>query len=144
MVDGLGFGKEGGLGASVDGAAGGKDKVVDAVVATEIEERERSPHVGVYVDKGILNGGSNSRTRCHVTDPCGLLVLKDVVQKRGVADVSPIDRDVWMLVGEQLEIGLLERDVVVVVDFVQNHDRISPLQEVVCDVTANKSSSTRH
>mmetsp|Transcript_19979 Transcript_19979/g.42992 ORF Transcript_19979/g.42992 Transcript_19979/m.42992 type:complete len:311 (-) Transcript_19979:479-1411(-) len=142
------FGKQGRLGASIDGRRAGKDKVLNIIFGRQFHEARRAFNVGMNVDVGVFNRRPNTGPGGHVHHPLGLFGFKNVRQELQVANVSVINLEAFAVtavtLSQQVEIGLFDAHVVIIIDFVDNHDAIATVQQIHGHVTADKAGAARH
>jgi len=95
---------------------------------------------------GVLDGGTHSGPCGHVCDEVRLCCGKGVFQQRFVANISSEYGDAFFAVffQQHFEIGFLYRNIVITVDLIDYHDIITPFQQLVCQMTPHKPSSTSH
>jgi hypothetical protein len=109
---------------AVDARAGGEHEFRDSAAAAELEQVQRSGHVGADVDPGIFDAGPHTRPSCEIDHSVEALSLK-----RGRCDGGAIG-DVEALEAEAaaapklLESVLLQAHVVGVVQVVDAHQLV--------------------
>ena len=98
------------------------------------------------VDIGILNGRPNSGTCGHVTDPLGLFHFKNDRHEFHVTDITLVDFQppgISVSLLEEIEVGLFDGDIVVLVHLIDNDDFIAAFQQELRNVRSNKAGSAR-
>ena len=145
LVHDFGFGKEGRLRTTIDRAGAGKDKVLHAKLGRKLHESCCSFHIGMNVHERILNGWTHTGACRHVTDPLRSFLLKQGRHELLVANVATVNRKstVRMFGTQQSEIVLFDRNIVVVVHFVDNHHIIATRQEVIGNAAADEAGTAR-
>jgi len=139
MVDGEGHEGVG----PVDGAGGGEDEVLDALVAAALEDIHEARDVTVNVGVGVFEGVTDAGLGGHVQDDVEEVVLEERVHTVAVFDVQFRERE-FLVLPQDAEPGPLEPDVVVVVQVVDADNGLAVLQEPFGEVKPDEARRPRH
>ena len=135
VVDALVLAEEGRLRPAVHARRAGEDEVLDAELVAELHEVGGPAYVRMDVDVGILDGGTDAGAGGHVAHPARTLVLEQREHELLVTDVAAVHGQASRVVrgahlAETAEVVLLDADVVIVVHLVDDHDGITPGEQV--------------
>ena len=140
------LGKEGGFATAIHTGRTGKHEILDAVSMTQLHQPRGALDVGMDVDEGILNTGTDAGPCGQVAHPLGTVGLEDVGDEGLVADVAAADGDAVgsVFVQKEGEVGLLDLGVVLVIDFIDNDNVVTTGKEMIGHVRADESRAARH
>jgi hypothetical protein len=96
------------------------------------------------VHERVVNGGSDSSSGSHVAYPLRSSAFKDVFHKVSVTNVAAKDGNAGLAVfcEEQIQVGLLDSYVVVIIDLVDNHDIVSSVQQMLSNMRPDKACTS--
>src|SRR5690606_37823605 len=127
----------------VHGARRREHEVLDAVVAAALEHRKGAGDVAVGIRERRLDAVAHAGLRREVHDPVEALLREQIRNAVAVADVELHELEVAVRL-EQREPGVLQRDIVVLVQVVETDDLVAALEEPACRMEADKAGRTRH
>jgi hypothetical protein len=113
-------------------------EVLHAAVPATLEDVHEAHEVRVHVGVRVRQRVANTRLRREVDHAIEAVLLEEALHAVAVGHVELHEREA-LLRRQAREARLLERDLVVVVDVVEPHDRVASIEEDVADVGADES-----
>lgn len=116
--------------------------MLDPTIASDLDHVEVTGKIGLEIGAWVLDRIADAGLCTEMDDPVEVFAIERCLKRDVIGEIDLLEREAGTQLGELGQPGMLQRDVVIVVEAVDAEHRVTPCEQVAADVKADKPGRT--